>query len=90
MSMASPATSWRMASDALRVRAGEAKESEKQAKPLEGPAADEISYLVAITRREIQPSGPSSLAMNLVVTMILDAARESARTGRRIILGHEQ
>jgi len=76
--------------DALRVRAGEAKESEKQAKPLAGPAADEISYLVAITRREIQPSGPSSLAMNLVVTMILDAARESARTGRRIILKHQQ
>jgi predicted dehydrogenase len=75
--------------EALRVRVGEDKEMEKQAKPLEGPAADEISYLVAITRREIQPSGPSSLAMNLVVTMILDAARESARTGRRIILGRE-
>jgi predicted dehydrogenase len=76
--------------DALRLRVGDAKETEKQAKPLEGPAADEISYLVAITRREIQPSGPSSLAMNLVVTMILDAARESARTGRHIILAHQQ
>jgi hypothetical protein len=69
---------------------GEDKEQEKQVKPLDGPAADEISYLVAVTRREIQPSGPSSLQVNMVVTMILDAARESAITGRRIILGREQ
>ena len=76
--------------DSLRLRMGEDKEQEKQVKPLDGPAADEISYLVAVTRREIQPSGPSSLQVNMVVTMILDAARESAITGRRIILGREQ
>jgi predicted dehydrogenase len=76
--------------DSLRVRVGEDKEVEKPAVPLQGPAADELSYLVAITRREIQPSGPSSLRVNLVVTMILDAARESARTGRRMKLGREQ
>ena len=70
----------------LRVRQGEGREAVRQAPPLQGPAADELSYLVAVTRREIQPSGPSSLAMNLVVTEILDAARESARTGRRIDL----
>jgi predicted dehydrogenase len=70
--------------DPLRVRVGEDKEQEKPAKPLAGPAADEISYLVAVTRREIEPSGPSSLKLNMVVTTILDAARESAKTGRRI------
>ncbi len=76
--------------DPLRVRLGEAKETEKPAKALEGPAADELSYLIAVTRREIQPSGPSSLAVNMVVTMILDAARESARSGHRMELGPEQ
>jgi predicted dehydrogenase len=76
--------------DSLRIRTGEAKEIEKPAKPLQGLAADELSYLVAITRREIQPSGRSSLKLNMRVTMILDAARESARTGRRIKLGREQ
>jgi hypothetical protein len=39
---------------------------------------------VAVVRKEIKPSGLSSLEINLVVTEILDAARESARTGRRI------
>jgi predicted dehydrogenase len=70
----------------VRVRQGQGNEVQRPAKPLQGPAADELSYLVAVTRREIQPSGPSSLAENLVVTEILDAARESARTGRRIEL----
>jgi predicted dehydrogenase len=75
--------------NSLRLRTGEDKEVEKPVAPLQGAAADEISYLVAITRREIEPSGRSSLPQNLVVTMILDAARESARTGRRIELRHE-
>ena len=72
--------------DSFRLRQGEEKEVEKPAPALKGPAADEVSYLVAVTRREIEPSGRSSLQQNLVVTMILDAARESARTGRRIEL----
>jgi predicted dehydrogenase len=72
--------------DPLRLRRGDGEEFQRPAKPLQGPAADELSYLVAVTRREIQPSGPSSLAVNLVVTEILDAARESARTGRRVNL----
>jgi hypothetical protein len=74
----------------LRLRRGAGQEVEAPAKPLEGPAADEVSYLVAVTRREIQPSGPSSLAMNLVVTQILDAARKSAKTGRRVDLMNVQ
>jgi hypothetical protein len=39
-----------------------------------------------VVRKELQPSGLSSLDMNLTVMEILDAARESARTGRRIDL----
>jgi predicted dehydrogenase len=75
--------------DALRVSRGGGNEVAMLAKPLEGPAADEIPYLVAIARREIQPTGPSSLAVNLVVTRILDAARESAKTGHRVELSPE-
>ena len=47
---------------------------------------DEISYLAAVVRGRLTPSGLSSLANNLVVVEILDAARESARTGKRVVL----
>jgi predicted dehydrogenase len=74
-------------SDLLRVRkAGARTESELPVPPLSGPQADPLSYLAAVARREIVPSGLSSLETNLVVTEILDAARESARTGRRVEL----
>jgi len=42
--------------------------------------------LAAVVRGEVQPSGLSSLEVNLIVTEILDAARESAATGKRIDL----
>lgn len=48
--------------------------------------ADSISYLTAIVRGRLKPSGLSSLENNMVVTAILEAARESARTGRRVQL----
>jgi predicted dehydrogenase len=51
-----------------------------------GPLADEYSYLAAVVRGEINPSGPSSLSTNLIVTEILTAARESARSGQRVDL----
>ncbi len=51
---------------------------------ISGPDADPISYLVAVVRKEIIPSGLSSLSVNMTVVEILDAAHESARTGRRI------
>jgi hypothetical protein len=41
---------------------------------------------VAIVRGNLQPAGLSSLGNNLIVTEILDAARESAKTGKRIVL----
>jgi scyllo-inositol 2-dehydrogenase (NADP+) len=45
---------------------------------------DSVSYLVAVTRGRLKPSGLSSLENNLIVTEILDAARESVRTGRTV------
>jgi predicted dehydrogenase len=47
---------------------------------------DEISYLAAVVRGRLTPGGLSSLANNLVVVEILDAARESAKTGKRVVL----
>ncbi len=74
-------------SDQLRVRThGQEHDSEETPPALSGPNADPLAYLVAVTRGEVKPSGLSSLEMNLTVIEILDAARESARTGRRVEL----
>jgi predicted dehydrogenase len=72
--------------ESVRVRVGSGTEQTLAAPPLAGPYADEISYLAAVVRGEIRPEGLSSVGTNLVVDEILDAARESARTGRRIDL----
>lgn len=74
--------------DSLRVRKAGSEESalELPAPPGSGPLADQLSYLAAVVRGEVQPSGLASLEVNLVVTEILDAARESAQTGRRVEL----
>lgn len=71
-------------SDVLRLRKPNAEETEVHVPPLQGANADPVSYLAAVVRKEIQPSGLSSLKVNLVVTEILDAAKKSARTGRRV------
>ena len=69
----------------LRVRlANKNEETEITPSAISGPEADPISYLAAVVRREITPSGLSSLSVNMTVVEILDAARESARTGKRI------
>src|ERR1039458_8722688 len=70
----------------LRILKGSQPESETTAAPLTGPEADPLSYLAAVVRGEIQPSGLSALEVNMIVVEILDAARESAATGRRIDL----
>ena len=72
--------------DLLRIRKSGGPEAERSVPPLSGARADPLGYLAAVVRGEIQPSGLSSLAVNMVVTEILDAARESARTGKRIDL----
>jgi predicted dehydrogenase len=73
-------------SDLLRVRTPKSAEKETAPAALSGRNADPLSYLSAVVRGEIKPSGLSSLPVNLVVTEILDAARESARTGKRVNL----
>jgi scyllo-inositol 2-dehydrogenase (NADP+) len=74
--------------DLLRTWKVDAEESELDLPdpPSSSQPRDQLSYLVSVVRGEIQPSGPSSLEINLIVTEILDAARESARTGCRVVL----
>jgi predicted dehydrogenase len=73
--------------DAVRFRLeGHADEEVRPSPALAAPEDDPVRYLAAVARGQREPSGLSSLANNLVVTEILDAARESARTGRTVTL----
>ena len=57
--------------------------------PVEDWPADEqdaLNYLTAVVRGRLVPSGPTSLENNVIVSEILDAARESANTGRTVVL----
>jgi predicted dehydrogenase len=72
--------------DLLRVRKAGTAETEVTPAPLKAPNSDPLSYLAAVVRKEIKPSGLSSLQVNMVVTEILEAAQDSARTGRKILL----
>lgn len=69
-----------------RVTAGRAPARDQVPPPLAGARANSLTFFAAVVRGEVQPDGLSSLASNLVVMEILDAARESARTGRTITL----
>jgi predicted dehydrogenase len=73
--------------DLLRIRKFGGRETEMDLPtPPGSKPQDQLSYLVSVVRGEFKPSGLSGLDVNLTVTEILDAARESARTGRRIEL----
>ncbi len=69
-----------------RVRLQGKQEEQATAPPIPAPEQDFLSYLIAVVRKEVKPSGLSSLENNLIVTEILDAARTSASTGRRVVL----
>ena len=70
----------------LRIRTGNTPPRDDRVPVLEGPSGNPLSYFAAVVRGEIAPTGLSALDNNLIVTEILDAARESALTGRRIDL----
>jgi predicted dehydrogenase len=74
--------------DGLRVRfPGEDDEHVEKAQALQAPQDDPLHYLVAVLNGHLQPKGDlSSLDTNVTVMRILEAARESARTGRTITL----
>jgi predicted dehydrogenase len=73
--------------DALRVRLPGGEEKSRVLPALDQDRHDSLSYLTAVVHGNLKPAGLSSLENNLIVTEILVAARESARTGRTIKLG---
>jgi glucose-fructose oxidoreductase len=73
--------------DEMDVRLpGEAAAKRVEAKPVPEPNADSITYLRAVVLDGIKPEGPGSLETNVVVSEILDAARESAKSGKTVRL----
>jgi predicted dehydrogenase len=72
----------------IRVRHEHDQEEQlTQAAPLSPPQNDEFAYLAAVVNGKIESKGDlSALDTNIVVVQILDAARESARTGKTVRL----
>jgi predicted dehydrogenase len=70
----------------LRVRLPNEPERTSTPDPLPPDQHDSLSYLSAVVRGERKSTGLSSLENNMIVTEILDTARESARTGKTITL----
>ena len=73
----------------LRLRRDESR-AEESVSPVALPAShqDPFAYLATVTRGRmaVEPGDLSGLANNVTVARILDAARESARTGRTVPL----
>lgn len=72
----------------VRTRFSEhAREETMTPSPLAAPEDSSLHYLAAVLRGELNPHGDlTSLDTNMVVMQILDAARESARTGKTVML----
>jgi predicted dehydrogenase len=72
--------------DGLRVRSAGETEQQSTAKPVPSPEDDSLAYLRAVVLDGLKPAGLSSLETNVVVTEILDAARQSAASGQTVRL----
>lgn len=73
--------------DSLRVRLpGQRAEEARKLADLPPAERDSITYFSSVVRGHLKPSGLNSLENNVIVVEILEAARESARTGRKIPL----
>jgi glucose-fructose oxidoreductase len=74
--------------DHLRLRfAGQTEETQSAANPLAPPEDSSMHYLAAVVNGQLTPRGDqAALDTNIVVMQILDAARESAKSGRTIAL----
>src|SRR5215471_5080148 len=71
--------------DGLLVRhKGEPEAKMQKTKPMPAPYDDSLTYLRAVLLDGAKVDGLSSLETNVTVTEILDAARESANTGKRV------
>ena len=67
-------------------RAGEKQDQLVTAQKLPSPYDDSLTYLRAVILDGLKPDALSSLETNIIVTEILDAARQSAATGKTVNL----
>ena len=77
-----------VAADKVRLRhEHDSDERLTTASSLSSPYNNSLSYLAAVVRGRLEPRGDlTALDTNIVVMQILDAARESARTGKTVQL----
>ncbi len=78
----------RLLPDQIRIRhEHDSQERVSTAPTLPARERDSLAYLSAVLRGEIEPKGDlTALDTNVIVMQILDAARESAKTGRSVKL----
>jgi predicted dehydrogenase len=76
--------------DLLQVKLPGLQQPARRPGPLPADKRDSVSYLISVVRGKRKPEGLSSIENNMIVTEILAAARESARTGKKIALGNEK
>jgi len=72
--------------NSLRVRLPGQQEEARTPPELAPDDRDSVSYLISVVRGHRKPSGLSSLENNMIVTEILTAARESAKSGKSVAL----
>ncbi|MFD2570358.1 Gfo/Idh/MocA family protein [Spirosoma soli] len=71
----------------MRIRLKDDKtERSTEARPTDAPASDPFSYLARLLHGETKPDELTSLENNMIVVEILDAARQSAKTGKVVPL----
>ena len=70
----------------LRVRLPGQQEESRMPPEIAPDERDSVSYLIAVARGRRKPAGLSSLENNMIVTEILTAARESARSGKSVAI----
>jgi predicted dehydrogenase len=79
-----------MAPDDLRLRLPGEEEQTLKAHDVSAPYDDSLTEFRAVVLEGAKPDGLTSLATNLIVTEILDAARTSAATGRTVTLPQQK
>ena len=80
------AAAWATGGAALRAKVRGKPIADASVEDWPADERDVLSYLSAVVRGRLKPSGPTSLENNVIVSEILDAARESARTGKTVTL----
>jgi predicted dehydrogenase len=74
--------------DGIKVKTENISEAYHKIPAPKKPYHDPFAYVAAVVRNEIvlQPTDLSSLENNMIVVEILEAAKQSAREGRRVVL----